>query len=341
MDSRQMQSESKQMDDGNKKKALVAEIAGRVSVWNKDGKMVASLGVNDNTGANGTPHLTMVDLAARLREPGHEHAGMLESELAAAAAGGVTSLVCPPDTDPVLDEPGLVEMLKMRAEKLHQARVFPLGALTRGLKGEVLTEMAELTEAGCVGFSQAEDESGQSYDDMKGKNRDANEFVRFFAVPGMTHCAGGPATDRFDAFAALVQQFFTEHLVAQRAVSPRTVACYRDALMLVINKPAGIAVHEAHPNAKHRGHHMEQFFPHLMFGLPQPPMLAHRPRGKFEVARTALPGLAGRHDVVARLQRPRRQGDHHLRPRLRRHEPAQPRRRRCSRWPWRATGTKR
>jgi dihydroorotase len=98
----------------------------------------------------------LVDLAARLREPGHEHEGMLESEMAAAVAGGITSLVCPPDTDPVLDEPGLVEMLKFRAEKLHQTRLFPLGALTRGLAGEVLTEMAELTEAGCVGFGQAE-----------------------------------------------------------------------------------------------------------------------------------------------------------------------------------------
>jgi len=98
----------------------------------------------------------LVDLAARLREPGHEHEGMLESELAAAAAGGVTSLVCPPDTDPVLDEPGLVEMLKFRARKMGRCRLFPLGALTRGLKGEALTEMAELTEAGCVGFSQAD-----------------------------------------------------------------------------------------------------------------------------------------------------------------------------------------
>ena len=98
----------------------------------------------------------LVDLAARLREPGQEHAGMLESEMAAAVAGGVTSLVCPPDTDPVLDEPGLVEMLRYRAEKLHQARVLPLGALTLGLKGDVLTEMGQLTAAGCVGFSQAE-----------------------------------------------------------------------------------------------------------------------------------------------------------------------------------------
>ena len=81
---------------------------------------------------------------------------MLESELPAAAAGGVTSLVCPPDTDPVLDEPGLVEMLKFRARKLSRCRLFPLGALTRRLEGQALTEMAELTESGCVGFCQAD-----------------------------------------------------------------------------------------------------------------------------------------------------------------------------------------
>ncbi len=98
----------------------------------------------------------LVDLAVRLREPGHEHAGMLASEMAAAVAGGVTSVVCPPDTEPVLDEAGLVEMLRHRAERLQQARVFPLGALTRNLEGEVLTEMLHLTQAGCVGFSQAE-----------------------------------------------------------------------------------------------------------------------------------------------------------------------------------------
>ena len=110
--------------------------------------------VIDATGLLVAPGL--VDLAARLREPGHEHEGMLETELAAAAAGGVTGLVCPPDTDPVLDEPGLVEMLKFRARKLSRCRLFPLGALTKNLSGEALTEMAELTEAGCVGFSQAE-----------------------------------------------------------------------------------------------------------------------------------------------------------------------------------------
>lgn len=110
--------------------------------------------VIDATGLVVAPGL--VDLSARLREPGYEHKATLESEMQAAVQGGVTSLVCPPDTEPVLDEPGLVEMLKHRAKSLNQAHVYPLGALTAGLKGEALTEMAELAEAGCIGFSQAD-----------------------------------------------------------------------------------------------------------------------------------------------------------------------------------------
>ncbi len=98
----------------------------------------------------------LVDLSARLREPGFEYMATLESEMVAAIAGGVTSLACPPDTDPPLDEPGLVEMLKFRARNLHQAHVYPIGALTQALKGERLTEMAELVDAGCVAFSQAD-----------------------------------------------------------------------------------------------------------------------------------------------------------------------------------------
>lgn len=109
----------------------------------------------DATGLVVAPGL--VDLSARLREPGYEYKATLKSEMQAAMQGGVTSLICPPDTDPVLDEPGLVEMLKHRASKLQQANVHPLGALTMGLKGKSLTEMMELTEAGCIGFSQAEE----------------------------------------------------------------------------------------------------------------------------------------------------------------------------------------
>lgn len=98
----------------------------------------------------------LVDLSARLREPGFEYKATLESEMAAAIAGGVTSLACPPDTDPPLDEPGLVEMLKHRARSLNQAHVHPIGALTVKLAGTTLTEMGELREAGCVAFSHAD-----------------------------------------------------------------------------------------------------------------------------------------------------------------------------------------
>jgi len=139
---------------GRDERADLAIAAGRIVAI---GKVSADFHASRTIDASGlvvAPGL--VDLAARLREPGHEHEGMLESEMAAAVAGGVTSLVCPPDTDPVLDEPGLVQMLKFRARNLNLAHVYPLGALTRNLAGEVLTEMAELTEAGCVGFSQAE-----------------------------------------------------------------------------------------------------------------------------------------------------------------------------------------
>ena len=133
------------------------------SLYLADGKIVAldllppgfkADKIIDATGKIVCPGL--VDLSARLREPGFEHKATLESEMLAAVAGGVTSLLCPPDTDPVLDEPGLVEMLKRRADALHQARVYPLGALTVGLKGERLSEMVELTEAGCVGFFNAD-----------------------------------------------------------------------------------------------------------------------------------------------------------------------------------------
>ncbi|MEJ3958821.1 dihydroorotase [Brachymonas sp. G13] len=140
--------------DGTDQLADIAIASGRIIGIDRLPQDFAPQRTIDASGCWVLPGL--VDLGVRLREPGQEHAHMLESELAAAVAGGVTSLVCPPDTDPVLDEPGLVEMLRFRASRLRQSRVFPLGALTRNLQGEVLTEMASLTESGCVGFSQAD-----------------------------------------------------------------------------------------------------------------------------------------------------------------------------------------
>jgi dihydroorotase len=130
---------------------------GSGDIFAVDGKISAEAGkpdrVIDAKGLVVAPGF--IDLSARLREPGYEYKATLESELDAALAGGVTSLACPPDTDPPLDEPGLVDMLRRRAKALSRARVYPVGALTVKLEGAALTEMGQLSDAGCVAFSQA------------------------------------------------------------------------------------------------------------------------------------------------------------------------------------------
>ena len=97
----------------------------------------------------------LVDLCARLREPGLEKKGNFSSELYAANSSGVTSVSVPPDTAPVIDTPAVVEFIHQRAREINRANVYPLGALTQKLKGEQLAEMYLLKEAGCVGISNA------------------------------------------------------------------------------------------------------------------------------------------------------------------------------------------
>lgn len=125
-----------------------------ISLFVADGK-VAGLGeapagfsankTIDATGCVVCPGL--IDLGARLNS--------IEAELAAAVAGGVTSVVVPPDADPPLDEPELADRLVHRGNEIGKARVWPLGALTLGLNGERLAELAGLKKAGCIAFSQA------------------------------------------------------------------------------------------------------------------------------------------------------------------------------------------
>ncbi len=138
-------------------------IDGRHSLYIAAGRVVSTGAAPDGWHANRVIDAAglvvapgLIDLSVRLREPGFEYKATLESEMQAAVAGGVTSFACPPDTDPVLDEPGLVEMLKHRARSLNAARVYPLGALTRSLQGQELAEMGELADAGCIGFSHAD-----------------------------------------------------------------------------------------------------------------------------------------------------------------------------------------
>lgn len=97
----------------------------------------------------------LVDLRARLREPGLEYKATLESELRAAVAAGITTLCCPPDTRPEIETPAMVQMIQSRAWRLGLAFIHPLGALTVGLKGQQLSDMEALDDAGCVGFTNA------------------------------------------------------------------------------------------------------------------------------------------------------------------------------------------
>jgi len=97
----------------------------------------------------------LIDLCARLREPGSEKKGSFDSELYAANSSGITSVSIPPDTKPVIDTPAVVEFIHQRARETNRANIYPLGALTHQLKGEQLAEMYLLKEAGCVGVSNA------------------------------------------------------------------------------------------------------------------------------------------------------------------------------------------
>lgn len=95
----------------------------------------------------------VIDLCARLREPGQEYKATIQSETIAAAMSGITTLCCPPDTDPVIDEPAVIELIHHKAANAAHSNVLTLGALTTGLKGELLSEMRALQIAGCVGLS--------------------------------------------------------------------------------------------------------------------------------------------------------------------------------------------
>src|ERR1700759_153733 len=98
----------------------------------------------------------LIDCRVFTGEPGSEHRESLASASEAAPAGGVTTIVTMPNTNPVIDEPSLVDFIKRRAQATAKVRVAPMAALTRGLKGEVMTEIGLLKEAGAVAFTDGD-----------------------------------------------------------------------------------------------------------------------------------------------------------------------------------------
>jgi len=124
-------------------------------------KKIHEIGTNlnhDGETIDASGHLLipgLVDLRARFREPGQEHKATIKSEVLAAAKSGVTSVCLQPDTDPVIDRPSMARMLIEKSHELNGARIYPLGALTKGLNGKTLSDMWSLSQSGCVGVSNA------------------------------------------------------------------------------------------------------------------------------------------------------------------------------------------
>ena len=136
------------------------EIDQQADLYIADGKVVAISKKPDGWNADQTINANkkyvfpgLVELSASLREPGQEHKATIYSETHAAAASGITSLACLPTTKPVVDTPAQVELIEQLSNASGCCHVYVIGALTAGLKGENLSEMAALKAAGCVGIS--------------------------------------------------------------------------------------------------------------------------------------------------------------------------------------------
>jgi len=128
-------------------------VNGKIAALGKPPEDFSAQLVIDATGQIVCPGF--VDLCVRLREPGYEHKGNIATESRAAAKGGVTTVCCPPDTNPVVDTPGMIEYIQERALEVGLTHIEVLGALTQSLKGKQLSEMYGLKKAGCIGVSNA------------------------------------------------------------------------------------------------------------------------------------------------------------------------------------------
>lgn len=140
----------------------------------------------------------LVDIHVHLREPGYEHKETIKTGCLAAAAGGFTSIVCMPNTNPINDNASVTEYILLKARTEGIVNVFPIGAITKGEKGKELADIGEMCETGCVGIS----DDGMPVADS-GLMRKAMEYVKPFGIPVITHAedtglsAGGVMNEGF------------------------------------------------------------------------------------------------------------------------------------------------
>jgi dihydroorotase len=144
----------------------------------------------------------LIDMHVHLREPGQEHKETVASGTAAAVAGGFTAVACMPNTTPVNDNAGVTEYILKKAAAANLARVYPIGAVSRGQNGEQLADIAELRQAGCVAVS----DDGRPVATAMLMRR-ALEYSGMYGMPVIEHCedqtlkADGVAHEGFNASA--------------------------------------------------------------------------------------------------------------------------------------------
>jgi dihydroorotase len=125
----------------------------------------------------------LIDMHVHLREPGQEHKETIATGTAAAVAGGFTAVACMPNTDPINDQASITEFIIARAKEAKLARVYPIGAVSRGSKGEQMTEIADLKAAGCVAVS----DDGKPVATALLMRR-ALEYTAMCGIPVIDHC---------------------------------------------------------------------------------------------------------------------------------------------------------
>ncbi len=174
----------------------------------------------------------LVDLSVALREPGYSRKGSIASETLAAAAGGVTSLCCPPLTRPVLDTPAVAELILDRAREAGHTKVFPIGALSKGLAGEQRAELVALRDAGCVAF-------GNGLDNFRSSRtlRRALEYAATFDLQVIFHSQDADLAEGGLAHEGPTASFLGLAGIPETA---ETVALARDLLLV---EQSGVRAH--------------------------------------------------------------------------------------------------
>lgn len=176
----------------------------------------------------------LVDMHTHLREPGHEYKETIASGSRAGAAGGFTSLVCMANTDPPNDSASVTEFILKKARKEACINIFPVGALTRGLRGEYLTEMGELKEAGVVALS----DDGCSVKNAAVMRRGL-EYAKNFSLPVICHCE-----DHDLSMQGVMHEGITSSYLGLRgipAIAEETIVARDIALAEWTNHPVHIA----------------------------------------------------------------------------------------------------